>query len=112
VTIHKLWETPLGPVPCRRLRPFRVSAPAIAVPRTVVGTVFSGATAGDGWGLVLPFCGEEDRVDRDIVATRHSLRFHAITVFLGPSAGLPDPVAGITTRSLSGRTRERTTSFT
>ena len=112
MTIHKLWEMPPGLVPCRRLRPFRVFAPAITVPRTVDSTVFADATVGSAEGFVLPFCGEENRVDRDIVATQHSLRSHAITVFLGPSAGPLDPVTGITTRSLSGRTGERTTPFT
>jgi hypothetical protein len=96
VTVHKLWETPPSLAPCRRLRPFRVSAPAITVPRTVVGTVFSDATVGSAEGFVLPFCGEENRVDRDIVATQYSLQSHAVTVFLGPGAGFPDPVTGIT----------------
>lgn len=96
MTIHKLWETPHGLVLRRRLRPFRVSAPAITVPRMVVGTVFSDATVGSAGGFVLPFCGEENRVDRDIVATQYSLQFYAVTVCLGPGAGLPDPMIGIT----------------
>ena len=44
-----------------------------------------------------PFYGDDDGVDRDIVATQYALRSHAVTVFLGPGAGLPDPETGITT---------------
>jgi hypothetical protein len=53
--------------------------------------------AGDGQAFVLPFCREEDRADRDLVAAKHALRSSAVSVFLGPGAGFPDPATGITT---------------
>jgi hypothetical protein len=82
---------PLGPASLSSL----TCAPAIIVSWKVVNTAFSDAMAGDGQGFVLPFCGEEDRVDRDLVATQHSLRSSAVTVFLGPGAGFPGPASRI-----------------
>ena len=36
-------------------------------------------------------------MNRDIVATQYALQSYAVTVFLSPGAGYPDPVTGITT---------------